>query len=194
MPREDLGLLQKNDKNLFGKKYRENIWHTSKSKKQTFEMLSNTSRKKYKPFTTAFPRHQEDKSFFSGKEQRHSIKKSDTIMKIKTVMDTDIVNINQETLFNKVEFLYVVLVDDLKHIHPYIKSLFCAIKIPNVQLAGRLKNFIENWEILTKDTEILSLVEGYTIPFYEIPSIENIPSSPKLNRKGSSVEGNSRDV
>ena len=194
MPREDLVLLQKNDENLFGKKFRETIWHTSKSKKQTLEMLSNTSQKNTNLFTTAFPRHREDKSFFSGKGQRHSIKKSDTIMEIKTVMDTDIVNTNQETLFNKVEFLYVVLVHDLKHIHPYIKNLFCAIKIPNVQLAGRLKNFIENWKILTKDTEILSLVEGYTMPFYEIPLIENIPNSSKLNRKGSSAEGNSRDV
>ena len=51
MPREDLGLLQKNDKNLFGKKFRENIWHTSKSKKQT----SNTSRKKYKSFHHGLP-------------------------------------------------------------------------------------------------------------------------------------------
>ena len=37
MLREDSELLQKNDKNLFGKKFRENIWHTS------LEMLSNTS-------------------------------------------------------------------------------------------------------------------------------------------------------
>ena len=45
-------------------------------------------------------------------------------METKTVMDTDMVNINQETLFKKVEFPYVVPVEDLKHIHPYIKSLF----------------------------------------------------------------------
>ena len=89
-------------------------------------------------------------------------------MATKTVMDTDTVNINQETLFNKVKFPYVVTVEDLKHIHPYIKSLFCARKIPDVQLAGRLKTFIENWKILTNDTEILSLVERYTIPFQEI--------------------------
>ena len=57
----------------------------------------------------------------------------------------------------------------LKHIQAYIKSLFCARKIPNVQLAGKLKNFIENWKILTNDTEILSLVEGYKIPFHETP-------------------------
>ena len=80
------------------------------------------------PLATAFPRDQErvlegnnSKSFFSGKES-HSIRKSDTIMATKTAMETDMVNINQETLFNKVEFPYVVPVEDLKHIHPYIKS------------------------------------------------------------------------
>ena len=132
---EDSELLQKNDKNLFGKKFRENIWHTSKSKKQTLEMLSNTSRTKYKPFATPFPRHRKgvsegnnNKNVFSGKERRHSIKKNDTIIATKSAMDTDMVNINQETLFNNVKLPYVVLVEDLKQIHPYIKSLFCASK------------------------------------------------------------------
>ena len=61
-----------------------------------------------------------------------------------TAMDTDMVNINQETLFNKVEFPYVVPVENLKHVYPYIKSLLRSRKIPNVQLAGKLKTFIEN--------------------------------------------------
>ena len=101
-----------------------------------------------------------------------------------TAMDTNMVNINQETLFDKMEFSYVVPVEDLKHIYPYIKSLFCATKIPSVQLAGRLKNFIENWKILTNDTEILSLsVEGYTKPFQNIPQQKNIPNSPKLSQE-----------
>ena len=69
----------------------------------------------------------------------------DTIIATKKTMYTDMLNINLETLFNKVEFPYVVLVEDLKHIHPCIKSLFCARKIQNVQSAGRLKHFIENW-------------------------------------------------
>ena len=55
MMREDSGLLQKNDKNLFGKKFGENINHTLKSKKQTLEILPNTSRTKYKPFRHGFP-------------------------------------------------------------------------------------------------------------------------------------------
>ena len=103
------------------------------------------------PFAKAFPRLREgvsegnnNKSFFSGKERRHSIRKNNSIMATKTVMDTDMVNINQKTLFIKVEFLCVVPAKDLKHIDPYIKSLFCARKIPNVQLARRLKNVIEN--------------------------------------------------
>ena len=98
-------------------------------------------------------------------------------------MDTDTVNINQETLFNKVQLPYVVPVEDLKHIHPYIKTLFCAREIPNVQLAGTLKKFMENWKILTNDTEILSLVEGYTIPFHKIYQQENILNSPKLSQE-----------
>ena len=104
-------------------------------------------------------------------------------MATKTTMDTDMVNINQETLFNKVEFPYVVPVEDLKHTHPCIKSLCCPRKIPNVQLARRLKIFIENWKILKNDTEILSLVKGYTISFHEIPQQKNIPNSPKVSQK-----------
>ena len=35
----------------------------------------------------------------------------------KTAMDMNMVNINQETLFNKVEFPYIVPAEDLKHIN-----------------------------------------------------------------------------
>ena len=105
------------------------------------------------------------------------------MMASKTAMDRDMVNINQETLFKKVEFPYVVPVEDLKQIHPYIKSLSCAGKIPNVQLAGRLKKFIENPNILTNDTEVLSLVEGYATSFHEVLQQKNITNSPKLGQE-----------
>ena len=52
--KKDLELLPKND-NLFRKEFREIIRHTSKSKKQTLEMLSNTSQTKYKPFRHGLP-------------------------------------------------------------------------------------------------------------------------------------------
>ena len=67
------------------------------------------------------------------------------------------------------KFPDVVPAEDLERKDPYMKNLFCARKIPNMQLAGRLKNFIENWKILANYTEIFSLVEGYTVPFHEIP-------------------------
>ena len=95
-------------------------------------------------------------------------------MATKTVINTDMVNINQENLFKKVEFPYVVPVEDLKHINPYIKSLFkCAV-------SRKVKKFIENQKILTNDSEILSLVEGYAIPLHKISRQINIPNPPKL--------------
>ena len=115
-------------------------------------------------------------------------------MATKTVMDTNMVNRNQKILFIKVEFLCVVPAEDLKHIDPYIKSLFCTRKIPNVQLARRLKNFIENWKFLTNDTEILSLVEGHTMPFHKKTEEHPKFSQIKSGKKGSSTEGNSQDV
>ena len=84
------------------------------------------------PLAKAFPRLRKgvsegnnNKSFFSGKERRHSIRKNNSIMATKTVMDTDMVNINQKTLFIKVEFLCVVPAKDLKHIDPYKKFILC---------------------------------------------------------------------
>ena len=69
------------------------------------------------------------------------------------------------------------------HIHSYIKSLFCGRKIPNVKLAGTLKNFTEYWKILTDKTEIMSLLEGYTITFHNIYQQKNILNSPKLSQE-----------
>ena len=98
----------------------------------------------------ALSRHREgvsegsnNKSFLSGREQRHNIRKNGTTMATKTTTNTDMVKRNQETLFNKVELPYLVPVEYLERMHPYIKILFCARKIPYVRLAGRLNNFIE---------------------------------------------------
>ena len=116
-------------------------------------------------------------------------------MATKTAMDTDMVSINQETLFNKMDFPYVVWVEDLKHIHPYIKSLFCARKIPNLQLAGRLKNY----EVLgNSDKQHRNSVvsKGLYNTISQNFAKEKHPklSQIKSGRKDSSTEGNSRDV
>ena len=64
--------------------------------------------------------------------------------------------------------------DYLTNVHPLVKNLFTG-KIPNLQLAGRLAHFSKNWEKLTQDQEILSVVKGYVIPFLKVPVQRNIP-------------------
>ena len=64
--------------------------------------------------------------------------------------------------------------DSLTNVHPLVKNLFTG-KIPNLQLAGRLAHFSKNWEKLTQDQEILSVVKGYVIPFLKVPVQRNIP-------------------
>ena len=69
-------LRQKNGKKLFGQKFRENIWHTSKSKKQTLEVVSNTSQTKYKPFRHGLP--QTLRRSFGGKQQQQPLPRKGT--------------------------------------------------------------------------------------------------------------------
>ena len=57
----------------------------------------------------------------------------------------------------------------LTNVHPLVKSLLTG-KIPNLQLAGRLAHFSNNWEKLTQDQEILSVVKGYVMKKWNINS------------------------
>ena len=50
MLREEADSLQQQDKNLFGKKFREYLIMSAKSKKQTNELFYDKSKKKQKPF------------------------------------------------------------------------------------------------------------------------------------------------
>ena len=100
---EDSDLLPKNDENLFGKKFLENIKHTSKSETQTLEILSNTSRTKYNSFLYDLPQTLR-RSFGGQQQQKLLLTKGTTFQYSKN----DMVNINQEALFSKVEFPYVV--------------------------------------------------------------------------------------
>ena len=61
-------LLQKNDKNLFVKKFCKYIWHTSKLNLQTLEILWNTFLTKYKLFCHGLPKT--PRTSFGGQRQR----------------------------------------------------------------------------------------------------------------------------
>ena len=55
-----------------------------------------------------------------------------------------------------------------------IKGLFPIQIIREVPLAGRLQYFVNNWQILTKNPDILELVSGLRLSFIEEP-IQNKP-------------------
>ena len=61
--------------------------------------------------------------------------------------------------------------------------MFSKQKIPNCALAGRIKEFLPAWKLLTEDQELLALVKGYQIPLVMDPVQEKTPKVPKLNQE-----------
>ena len=59
----------------------------------------------------------------------------------------------------------------LRNAHPLVKNLFTR-KIPNLQLAGRLAHFSNNWEKMTQDWETLS-VKSSAIKFQGKGTFQN---------------------
>ena len=98
-----------------------------------------------------FPRHREgvsdsnsNKTYSQEKKDVTLLKKNNKIMATKTAVDTDMINVNQETMFNKVKFPYILPGTDLKHTS-LNKKLICAREILNVsrkvkKLYGELEN------------------------------------------------------
>ena len=69
----------------------------------------------------------------------------------------------------------------LTNVHPSVKNLFTR-KIPNHQLAEILAHFSKNWEKLTQDQEILSVVKGCVIPFLKVPVQRTIPKQVTVSK------------
>ena len=80
-------------------------------------------------------------------------------------------------------FSPIIPIEDLRNVHPWVKSLFSARKVANLPLAGRLKHFLEAWEILTKDSEILEIVKGSKIPFLKNPTQERVSQTPHMGQE-----------
>ena len=64
-------------------------------------------------------------------------------------------------------------------VHSLVKGLYSKEIFPNLKLAGRLSQFLMNWKKLTQNQEILSIVEGYQIPFLKEPVQSKLPHSTK---------------
>ena len=75
---------------------------------------------------------------------------------------------------------------ELANVHPLIKRLFSKdmlTKALNIPPAGRISHFLVNWQKLTLNQDILSVVKGYKIPFIKIPFQRKIPNFTKMNKK-----------
>ena len=60
------------------------------------------------------------------------------------------------------------------------KQNFLKFHLP---VAGSLKYFKKSWEILTKDLNILAIIEEYRIPLVEEPVQKKVPHTIKMNRE-----------
>ena len=85
------------------------------------------------------------------------------------------------------KFPEIVPLETLEYVHPLVKSLFSEKVIPNMPLAGRLKHFSHAWEKITQDREILSIVEGYEIPFLRLPIQDKLPRQAQMSKESESL-------
>ena len=61
--------------------------------------------------------------------------------------------------------------EELVNVLPLIKRLFLKemlTKAVDIPPAGRISHFLVNWQKLTLNQDVLSVVKGYTIPFIKI--------------------------
>ena len=77
----------------------------------------------------------------------------------------------------------VIPIEDLRNVRPWVKSLFSARKVPNLPLSGRLKYFLKAWEILTKDPEILEIVNEFKMTFLKNPTQERVLQTPHTGQE-----------
>ena len=67
-------------------------------------------------------------------------------------------------------------------VHPLVRNLF-HVKVRQAPLAGRLKFYSENWGKLTQDVNILSIIQGFKIPFSETPFQFGPPQLARVNQE-----------
>ena len=63
----------------------------------------------------------------------------------------------------------LVLEEDLKLVNPIVKRSFCKKVLPNLPLPRRLKHFHKNWELITRNTDLLALIKGFKTPLMSQP-------------------------
>ena len=68
-------------------------------------------------------------------------------------------------LKNNSEIPTLIPREKLPYAQKLVKRLFSLGQLLNVQIVGRLKNFVKKWELLKKDQSTLEILKGYRILF-----------------------------
>lgn len=79
-------------------------------------------------------------------------------------------------------------IENLRNFHPWVNSLFSARIVQNLLIVGRLKHFLEGWEMLTKQPKILEIVKEFKIPFLECSVREKISQTRHMGQEDMRTE------
>ena len=99
-----------------------------------------------------------------------------------TKEEEDIVRLNENPHLRIASEVALVLEENLKLVHPIIKRLFYKKLLPSLPLAGRLKHFHKNWELITRDPDILALIKGFKIPSFSQPVQDYVRRIPEMSK------------
>ena len=84
---------------------------------------------------------------------------------------------------NQISLPVMINMEELTYVYAILKKLFSKQKILKCAPAGRIKEFLPAWKLLTKHQELFVLVEGYQLPFLMEPVQEKTPKVPKWNQE-----------
>ena len=191
--KEQAALFASNkDDNLFGKPFRKHVMDTFKAKKESSEVYKNTDGKR-QPF-------RKGPSLHRGFGGRTAVFSKSTGSQQQPGPSQNFRQDGQQRGFrgkkkhenrtspqhaNRYTSDYCS--NRTKNVHPIIKGLFPIQIIREVPLAGRLQYFVNNWQILTKNPDILELVSGLRLSFIEEPIQNKPPHQAEMNMEQSAL-------
>jgi len=151
------------NKLLVGEKFEEVLHKSSKTKKKASEIFTGLNRKRKSPASSSghtrpfrsgpLPASRGTRG--SGSGRGHFSTKFAKIINLQSF--------HQSKTSNSFTFYF-------PKIHPLVQKLFAIKKFPQIlSRAGRIKFFLKNWQCLTQDPHVISMVQGYRIPFKSPP-------------------------
>ena len=170
--REQSGLLKKVDCKLFGSSFRKHVAETAKAKKESKEVYRDHQRDLKRPFRkgSSFSRQQQNggqTGMFTKRFDQYFKKDGGNFRglngKNKCFNESSLPQQNLSAI--QQDSPDIITNVQLDKVHPWIKMLFKNSSIKEYPLAERLQYFVKNWQIVTKNSQILQWVSGLDLQF-----------------------------